>query len=174
MPGGRCSPCHPTTAARSLPVPPGFLSVPRAKDALEARAHSPSPHSEPAAAICQLLLFPKKKPRARPRSERQRTPKTSGPGERVEHRRRQSPLSASSPPLLPFSYVFGWDCGCAGRVLSWEPAGRRRSPKVPGGCSPWALPVWGGRGAEAPTAIGNKPGPEREREVKGFSSGAGC
>lgn len=62
----------------------------------------------------------------------------------------------SSPPLLPFSYVFGWDCGCAGGVLSWEPAGRKWSPKVLGGCTPWGLPVWGGRGAEAPTAIGNR------------------
>lgn len=40
--------------------------------------------------------------------------------------------------FAPLSYVFGWDCGCAGTgvVLSREPAGWRRSPKVPGGHAP--------------------------------------
>lgn len=100
-----------------------------------------------------------------PRAERQRTPETAAPGERVEHRCGHStPPPASSPPLLPFSYVFRWDCGCAGVVLSRESAGWRWSPKVPGDPHPGVLPAQG-RGAEALTAIGNtqrwclQPGP---------------
>lgn len=66
--------CLGEDALRAIRPPPreaclslsAFLSVLRAKDALEARAHSPSLHSEPAAAICQLLLFPKKKPATDP------------------------------------------------------------------------------------------------------------
>lgn len=104
--------CLGEDALRAIRPPPreaclslsAFLSVLQAKDALEARAHSPSLHSEPAAAICQLLLFPKKEKitRDRPRSERQRTPKTSGPGERVEHRRRQNHPQPPRPLCSPF------------------------------------------------------------------------
>lgn len=43
-----------------------------------------------------------KKTRDRPRSERQRTPKTSGPGERVEHRRRQNHPQPPRPLCSPF------------------------------------------------------------------------
>ncbi|RLW00342.1 hypothetical protein DV515_00008817 [Chloebia gouldiae] len=32
MPGGRCSPCHPTTAVRSLPVPPGLPFCPASRE----------------------------------------------------------------------------------------------------------------------------------------------
>lgn len=116
---------------------PAFLFVPRAKDAPEARAHSPSLHSEPAVAIRQLLLFPKKTCK-RPRSERRRAPRTSGPGEWVEWHRRQSPSSLLAP-FAPLPYVLGADCGCAGVVLSWDPAGWRRSPKVAGRRHPGVL-----------------------------------
>lgn len=70
------------------------------------------------------------------------------------------PPPASSPPLLPLPYVFGWDCGCAGAgvVLSREPVSWGRSPKVAGGpCTQGAACAGqpGGRGTD-----GNwEPGP---------------
>lgn len=137
----------PREACLSLPA---FLSVPRARDALEARAHCPSLHSEPAAAIRQLLLFPNK-PRARPRSERQRTPRTAGPGNVSSIAAGRAP---SSPPLLPFpTFSDGTADVPAGSSLGNQP---EKEPKGPRGLHPRALPVWGGRGAEAPTAIGNR------------------
>lgn len=110
MPGGRCSPCHPTTAVRSLPVPPGLPFCPASKECPQSASSAPSPHSEPAAAIRQTPLFPSA-PRARAGCERQRGARGRGA---PEHRRGQSPLPASEPPLLPFSHISGRDRGCAG------------------------------------------------------------
>lgn len=108
--------CLGEDALRAIRPPPceaclslsAFLSVPRAKDALEAQAHSPSLHSEPAAAICQLLLFPKKpKTRDRPRSERQQTPKFFRAGGMGRALLKAEPpfglLAPFAPPFLCFS-----------------------------------------------------------------------
>ncbi|XP_052671719.1 uncharacterized protein LOC128154726 [Harpia harpyja] len=136
--------CLGEDALRAIRPPPreaclslsAFLSVLQAKDALEARAHSPSLHSEPAAAICQLLLFPKKKknPATDPGLSGSERPRLQGRGNgsSVAEGRTTPSLLALFAPL---SYIFGWDCGCAGAgvVLSQEPAGWRWSPKDVGG-----------------------------------------
>lgn len=139
MPGGRCSPCHPTTAARSLPVPPGFLSVPRAKDALEARAHSPSPHSEPAAAICQLLLFPKKNPAPDPGLSGSERPRLQGRGNGLSIAAGRAPSRPPRPLCSPFpTFSDGTADVPAGSSPGNQPAGdgaqRYRGAAAPGLC----------------------------------------
>lgn len=79
---------------------PAFLYVPRAKDAPEARAHSPSLHSEPAVAIRQLLLFPKKPAKDHGLSGGER-PGLRGRGNGSSGTEGRAP-PASSPPLLLF------------------------------------------------------------------------
>lgn len=107
--------------------------------------------------FANFCFFQKKKTRDRSRSERQRTPETSGPGERVEHRRRQSPALASSPSLLP-SPMFS-DGTADAPAPAWSSPGNRpagdRAQRYRGAVHPRVLPARGGRGAEAPMAIGN-------------------
>lgn len=159
--------CLGEDALRAIRPPPceaclslsAFLSVPRAKDALEAQAHSPSLHSEPAAAICQLLLFPKKpKTRDRPRSERQRTPKffrAGGMGRALL--KAEPPLRLPRPLCSPFPMFFGWTADVPAPV--WSSPGNQLAgvgaQRYWRAVHPGVLPARGSRGAEAPTAIGN-------------------
>lgn len=105
MPGGRCSPCHPTTAARSLPVPPGLPFCSTSQGCPRSASSVPSPRSEPAAAIRQLLLVPKI-PAPDPGLSGSERPRLRGRGNGLSIAAGRAP---SSPPLLPFSHVFGWD-----------------------------------------------------------------
>lgn len=133
MPGGRCSPCHPTTAVRSLPVPPGLPFCPASKECPQSASSPPSLHSEPAAAIRQIPLFPNS-PRARPRSERQRTSEGSGPGGAAGASPQAEPPPGLRAPSAPFFPHFRMGL----RMRRRGPLGKRpgRSPKVPGAAAP--------------------------------------
>lgn len=95
--------------------------------------------------FANFCFFQKKPPAMDPGLSGSERPRLQGRG------KGSSIAAGRAPPgfltlFAPLSYIFGWDCGCAGAVLSREPAGWRRSPKVPGGRAP--------RGA----ACGGRPG----------------